>query len=111
MLTRAGFIRVASAGAAGALLTATAARAQLPVASAHGDDVGFAAFLGVAALISADALHRARRVDGVSAAGRAQLTELRAVKRGHLARLNAALGPDEVVLPDDYKVALPAAAF
>jgi hypothetical protein len=114
VLTRAGFLRMGSIGAAaltaGAALP-TAARAQLPAPAPREDDVAFLAFLGVAAVVTGEALERAGRLRGFGPGERSTLEELRAVRRRHLARLNAALGPQEAVVAEDFPVSLPAAAF
>src|SRR4051794_38231348 len=103
MLTRAAFLRLATASAGavatGAALPGPAAAAGLPAARPQADDVAFLAFLGVTALVERAALRKAH------------LAGLAAVKADHLRRLNAALGPDEAVHAGDYPLALPARAL
>lgn len=91
--------------AAGLVATAAApqARAALPLAKPAGDDLGFLAFGAVAEGVLAAFFDAALAISGAwSPAERRVLTEARASHRANVDRLNAALGPDDGVAPDDF---------
>src|SRR3954452_24135314 len=109
-IDRAQFLRlgvVGALGAAGAGALAGSAAAALPPVVPQGDDVGFLSFGAVAELTSLAWYRRALRVGGFSRAERHRLRLGAAAKRGHVARINAALGPDAVA-PGDFAAAFPA---
>jgi hypothetical protein len=91
--------------AAGLVATAAAppARAALPLAKPAGDDLGFLAFGAVAEGVLAAFFDAAPAISGAwSPAERRVLTQARASHRANVDRLNAALGPDDAVAPDDF---------
>jgi hypothetical protein len=97
---------LAAGATAAAGLVATAApqaRAALPLAKPAGDDLGFLAFGAVAEGVLAAFFDAALAISGAwSPAERRVLIEARASHRANVERLNAALGPDDAVAPDDF---------
>jgi hypothetical protein len=103
------FLAVGIAAAAGGVI-ATPASAALPVPAPRGDDVGYLSFGAVAELTSLAWYVRARSVSGFSAGERRRLQAAAAAKRGHIARINRALGADAVAA-DDFAANFPAASL
>ena len=98
---------LAAGATAAAGLVATAAvpqaRAALPPATPAGDDLGFLAFGAVAEGVLVAFFDAALAISGAwSPAERRVLTEARASHRANVDRLNAALGPDDAIAPDDF---------
>ena len=84
------------------------ARAALPAATPVGDDLGFLAFGAVAEGVLAAFFDAALAISGAwSPAERRVLTEARAGHRANIARLNAALGPDNAITPGDFSRQVP----
>jgi hypothetical protein len=102
---------LAASATAAAGLVATAlpqARAALPAATPVGDDLGFLAFGAVAEGVLAAFFDAALAISGAwSPAERRVLTEARAGHRANIARLNAALGPDNAITPGDFSRQVP----
>jgi hypothetical protein len=95
----------ASATAAAGLVAGSLpqARAALSPATPAGDDLGFLAFGAVAEGVLVAFFDAALAVGGAwSPAERRVLTGARASHRANIARLNAALGPDNEVTPGDF---------
>src|SRR3954447_8111701 len=109
-ITRGELLRLGVAVAGGAGGCAAPAAAALPPPAPQGDDVGYLSFGAVAELTSLAWYRRALRVRGFSAGERRRLTTAATAKRAHVARINAALGPDAVA-PADFAARFPAAAL
>lgn len=112
-LSRAQFLRIGLAGAAGASgagLLAGPAGAALPAPAPSGDDVGYLAFGAVAEQTSRTWYRRALAVKGFSAGERRRLTAAAKAKGAHLQRINAVLGAD-AIRPGDFGANFPASAF
>jgi hypothetical protein len=95
----------AGAGAAAGVLASSVpqAHAALPAATPAGDDLGFLAFGAVAEGVLVAFFDAALALSGAwSPAERRVLTGIRTSHRGNIARLNAALGPDDAVTPGDF---------
>jgi Ferritin-like domain len=103
------FLALGAVAAAGGVI-ATPASAALPIPAPQGDDVGYLSFGAVAELTSLAWYDRARTVSGFSAGERRRLASAATAKRGHIARINRALGADAVA-PDDFAADFPAAAL
>jgi hypothetical protein len=102
-MNRRQFVRLGVAGAAaagGAGVVAGRAAGALPVPTPQGDDVGYLAFGAVGELTSLAWYERAAGVRGFSVSERRRLRAGAAAKRAHIARINAALGPDAVAAGD-----------
>jgi hypothetical protein len=107
-LLRLGVAGAASAAAAGVF--AAPAAAELPPPAPQGDDVAYLSFGVVGELTSLAWYRRAARVSGFGAGERRRLGAAATAKRAHVARINAALGPDAVA-PGDFAARFPAAAL
>jgi hypothetical protein len=113
-LDRGEFLRLGAGGLVVAtvsgLLPAVAA-AQLPAPTPQDDDVAYLSFATVAESASRDFYRAAFKQagSGLSAAERRHIDKVAAAKRGHVLRLNAALGAD-APQADDFVTVLPAGA-
>jgi hypothetical protein len=108
---RSGFLRLGAGGvlvAAASGLLPTAAGAQLPAPSPVDDDVAFLSFATVAESASRDFYRAAfkQAATGLSGAERRHINKVASAKRGHILRLNTALGAD-APLADDFVTVLP----
>jgi ferritin-like protein len=107
--SRRGFLALGVAAVAGGAIP-TPASAALPVPAPQGDDVGYLSFGVVAELTSLAWYERTRTVGGFSAGERRRLRAAASAKRGHIARINTALGADAVAA-DDFAARFPAASL
>jgi len=100
----------AGAGSAVALVAGSVpqARAALTPATPAGDDLGFLAFGAVAEGVLAAFYDAALAVAGAwTPAERKVLAQAHASHRANVARLNAALGPDNAITPGDFAHKVP----
>jgi Ferritin-like domain len=114
-MNRGQFLRLGVAGAgaaaaAGAGVLAAPAAAALPGPIPEGDDVGYLSFGAVAELTSLAWYRRALTVRGFSRGERRRLRVAAAAKRGHILRINRALGAD-AILPGDFAADFPASSL
>lgn len=113
-LDRGEFLRFGAAGVAGltvAGLLPAAASAQPQAPAPKDDDLAFLSFATVAERTSRDfyrAAHK-QKGTGLSAAERRHIDRIASAKRGHILKLNAALGP-EAPLAGDFETVLPKGA-
>ena len=93
-----------AAGASAAVASTVApARAALPPATPVGDDVGFLAFAVVAEGVLTACFAAALRVGGAWTAGEKRLLgQAHDHHKANIARINAALGPDDAVSAGDF---------
>jgi hypothetical protein len=112
-INRGQFLRLGVAGVVGAVgagLPAGVASAALPAPAPQGDDVGFLSFGAVAETASAAWYRNAASTAAFSATDRRRFARSRAAKNAHIARINAALGPD-AIQPGDFDATFPDDAF
>jgi Ferritin-like domain len=112
-INRGQFLRLGVAGVVGAVgagLGAGPAAAALPVPKPQGDDVGFLSFGAVAEQTSRAWYRQALRTKGFTAGERRRLQAAVTAKADHITRINAALGPDQI-LPGDFDAKFPTGAF
>jgi hypothetical protein len=113
-LDRGAFLRLGAAGVAGltaAGLLPAAANAQTQAPAPQDDDLAFLSFATVAERTCRD-LYRAahkQKGTGLSAAERRHIDKIASAKRGHIVKLNAALGA-EAPLSGDFETVLPKGA-
>jgi hypothetical protein len=113
-LDRGAFLRIGAAGIAGltgAGLLPAAASAAPQVPAPQDDDIAFLSFATVAERTCRDfyrAAHR-QKGTGLSAGERRHIDRIAVAKRGHVLKLNAALGTD-APLTGDFETVLPQGA-
>lgn len=113
-LSRGDLLRLGAGGLVAAAATglgASSASAQLPVATPVGDDAAFLSFATVAERTSRDfyrAAYKQART-GLEPAARRHINRVATAKRGHIMRLDSALGAD-APLTVDFVTVLPRGA-
>ncbi|MDA0185319.1 ferritin-like domain-containing protein [Solirubrobacter phytolaccae] len=109
-IVRRDLLRLGAAGAAGALVVPTVARAQKPAPAPQGDDIGYVQWGVTAELLSVAFWQRALDDGDFSKRAQRRLREARDNDADHLKRLVAVLGEDAPA-EGDFEVVLPDAAF